>query len=265
VPEQCPDGALEGANFDAPEHLAGTARVVDRPKGFFMTRRQRGRARRKPRWTSSADDIAKALEPNAEISSRKEVIGKMKSTNNVLTLSDAELSSFTAQIEHIATILSEGFEPLEPKQAMRLVKLSGRRLKAVPEITKLAGTYGIKSPSAPVADISANLASATKLRVVLASVDALRDVLAGHALATEANAWKGASTLYGVLQGEAKGNPVLKKALAPVRDQLRVNRKATTKETDTAGTAAETTSNATTTATNAAAAQTATVHATTAG
>ncbi len=212
------------------------------------------------------DDIAKSLEPNAEISTRKGVIRNMKSTtNNVLTLSDAELSSFTAQMEHIATVMSEGFEPLEPKQAMRLVKLSGRRLKAVPEITKLAGTFGVTSPSAPVADISANLAAATKLRMVLATVDALRDVLVGHALTIEASAWKGASTLYGVLQGESKGNPVLRKALAPVRDQLRVNRKATTKETDTTGTAAETTSNATTTATNAAAAQTTAVHATTAG
>jgi hypothetical protein len=208
------------------------------------------------------------FEPNAEISIRKGVIGKMKSTNNVLTLSDAELTNFKTQIEHMATILSEGFEPMEPKQVQRLVKLSGRRLKAVPEITKLAGTFGLSSPSAPVADISANLASATKLRMILASVDALRDVLAGHALATEAYAWKGASTLYGVLQGEAKGNPVLKKALSPVRDQLKNNRKGATQETATAGTAAQTTSttNATTTAKAAVAQATpTTVSATTAG
>jgi hypothetical protein len=210
------------------------------------------------------------LEPKAEISIRKEVIGKMKSTNNVLTLSDKELSTISDQLDQIGVALAEGFEPLDAKQAQQTLKLHGKRVKAVSDITQLASEYGISAPGIQVTDISANMAAATKLRGVLKKVAALHKVLGDQVLVAESNAWKGASTLYGVLQGNAKSNVVLKQALQPIREQLRTSKKKKTEQaTDTAvGTAAETksTTDATTTA-KAAAAQTTptTVTATTAG
>jgi hypothetical protein len=44
-------------------------------------------------------------------------------------------------------------------------------------------------------------------------------------LVSGSEAWTSASTLYGVLQGNAKTNPVLRGALQPIRDQLRVPRR----------------------------------------
>jgi hypothetical protein len=182
----------------------------------------------------------------------KEVIENMKSTNNVLTLSDKELSSLVAEIDRIATVLAEGSEALDPKQASAMVKLSGKRVRVIPSITSLAGKYGISSPSSPVADINADLAAATKLRGVLESIEGLRKVVFDQVLISEGNSWKGAATLYGSLQSEARRNPALKLALKPVSDQLRVPRKKGTEQTSqtanatgTAGTTSATQSSTT--------------------
>jgi hypothetical protein len=176
----------------------------------------------------------------------------MKSTNNVLTLSDQELASFSAQIEHIATILGEGFEPLDAKQTRRMPKLYARRSTAAADIVKLAGTYGISAPGASIADVKANLAAVERLGPLVARVAGLHKVLTDIVLTAQSGAWTGASTVYGVLQGNAKSNPVLKLALSPVRDQLSHRRKAaaeqdsqTANATGTAGTTSATQSVAT--------------------
>jgi len=170
----------------------------------------------------------------------------MKSTNNVLTLSDQELASFSAQIEHIATILGEGFEPLDAKQTRRMPKLFARRSTAAAEIVKLAGTYGISAPGASIADIKANLAAVDRLGPLVTRVGGLLKVLTDLVLTSQSGAWTGASTVYGVLQGNAKSNPVLKRDLSPVRDQLRNPRKKAAEQDSQTANATGTTAGTTT-------------------
>jgi hypothetical protein len=172
----------------------------------------------------------------------------MKSTNNVLTLSDQELSDFSSQIEHIASILGEGYEPLDAKQTRRMPKLYAQRATAAGDIAKLAETFGISAPGVSMADMKANLAAVERLGPLATRVAALHKVLTDLVLIAQSGAWTGASTVYGVLQGNAKSNPVLKLALAPVRDQLTTRRKAVTEQdsqtANATGTTAATTSTA---------------------
>lgn len=173
----------------------------------------------------------------------------MKSTNKVLELSDTELSALTTQLDRMTTELGEGVDTLDPKQAIAMVKLSGRRTKAAATITSLATKFGITLPSSNVASIATDLAAAAKLRAILASVEGLHKVLTDHVLVSEGNAWMGASTLYGALKAEARRNPALKEALKPISDQLTVPRKKGAKA-DTQS--AEATTAGTTTATQSA-------------
>lgn len=145
----------------------------------------------------------------------------MKSHSNVHALSDQEIAKLIAEVDHIATLVGEGFEPLKPKEINRLLKLNAKRRSVLPLIARLAGEYGVGSPSSPIAQVNEKLATADRIRPLLARVAGLHKVLFDVTLTLEDEAWKGGSANYAMLRAEARSNAVLAHAIVPIRDALR--------------------------------------------
>ena len=149
----------------------------------------------------------------------------MNSNSNVLALSDQEIATFAHQLDHLATVIGEGFQPLDAKAAKRLLKLHAKRQAVVPEITRLATVYGVDSKSAPLAAMKEHLAAVDKLQPLVEKVAAVHKLLSDLLLSSQSEAWKGASSNYALLRAESAHNVILKNALLPIRDALRTKKK----------------------------------------
>jgi hypothetical protein len=104
----------------------------------------------------------------------------------------------------------------------RRVKPRKEAPSIVPMVADLSGRYAISSTSFPISAILARQQLVNELAPVAERIAAVQKLVTSVIAMGQSGAWEGAMVTYGLLKSEARGNAVLRNALAPVREKLRV-------------------------------------------
>jgi hypothetical protein len=153
----------------------------------------------------------------------------------VTAIDEGTLESYAEQLDHLATLLGEGFTPLSSKERIRLRKPRKGGSKIVPTIATLCTEYGIGSPSAPLDEMTAYLAQADSYEEVARKAHALAQLVDDLISVATSKGWSMATANYRALSAYAVGNPTLATALSPIRDVMKMAKKKAPKDTQQSG------------------------------
>lgn len=160
----------------------------------------------------------------------------MKKTQAVVTaIDEGTLESYAEQLDHLATLLGQGFTPLSSKERVRLRKARKGGAKIVPTIATLCKEYGVGSPSAPLDEMTAQLAQADSYEELARKAHALAQLVDDLISVATSKGWSMATANYRALSAYAVGNPTLATALSPIRDVMKMTKKKAPKDTQQSG------------------------------
>lgn len=140
---------------------------------------------------------------------------------SVPSVSAASVDAFVAAIDAFAHLLGSGFVVPQPDEMMRRVKPRKEAPTIVPMVADISTRYGIASTSFPTSAILARQQLVNSLAPVVERIAAVQKLVVAVIAVGQSGAWEGAMVTYGLLKNEARGNAVLRNALAPVREKLR--------------------------------------------
>ncbi len=160
----------------------------------------------------------------------------MKKKQAVVTaIDEGTLESYAQQLDHLATLLGQGFTPLSSKERVRLRKARKGGSKIVPTIAKLCTEYGIGSPSAPLDEMTAQLAQADSYEEVARKAHALAQLVDDLISVATSKGWSMATANYRALKAYAVGNPTLATALSPIKEVMKTGKRKSTTSTQQSG------------------------------
>jgi hypothetical protein len=140
----------------------------------------------------------------------------------VPSIDESAVSALVDALDAFAQLLGEGVKLPKAEEMKRFPKARKAATTIVSSVTDLTARYRIESKSYPVPVILAQQDLVKKLAPVAERISATMKLVEDVSLMAQSAAWQGTMVNYGLLKNEARGNPVLRKALAPVRDEMRV-------------------------------------------
>jgi hypothetical protein len=152
-------------------------------------------------------------------------------TANIPSVTEAEVAAFVSAVDTFAVLLGSGFTVPQPEDVKRLVKPRKTAPIIVPLVADLSTRYGVASTAYPANVTLAKQAVVNSLAPVVERIAAVQKLVKAVVTVGQSAAWQGSMVTYGLLKSEARGNAVLRSALAPVREKLRL-----TYETEDGGT-----------------------------
>jgi hypothetical protein len=153
----------------------------------------------------------------------------------VTSIDEGTLESYAAQLDHVATLLGEGFTPLSPKDRIRLLKPRKGGAKIVATIAKLCTEYGIGSPSAPLDEMIAQFSTAESYEDLARKATALAQLVNDMVAVATSKGWSMGMANYRALAAYAVSNPALATALAPVKDVMKTGKRKEAEDTQQSG------------------------------
>jgi hypothetical protein len=140
---------------------------------------------------------------------------------SVPSVTEAQVDALVGAIDTFALILGAGFVVPQPEDLKRMVKARSTLGAIAPLVADLSARYGVASTAYPSSVTLAKQATAEALSPVAERVAALQKLVKAVISVGQSGAWQGSMVTYGLLKTEARGNAVLRNALAPVREKLR--------------------------------------------
>jgi hypothetical protein len=141
---------------------------------------------------------------------------------NLPSVTEADVAAFVSAVDAFAIVLGSGFVVPQPEDAKRLVKPRRTAPVIVPLVADLSTRYGVASTAYPTNVTLANQAIVDSLGPVVERIAAVQKLVKAVVTVGQSAAWQGSMVTYGLLKSEARGNAVLRNALTPVRDKLRI-------------------------------------------
>jgi hypothetical protein len=89
-------------------------------------------------------------------------------------------------------------------------------------LVDIAARYQVESNAYPVREIVANQQVVSTLLPVIDRIGAVQKLVEANSRASQSGAWEGAMVTYALLKTESRGNALLRSALAPVREKMRL-------------------------------------------
>ncbi len=141
---------------------------------------------------------------------------------NIPTVSKAEVDAFVEAIDTFGGILAAaGFVVPQPEDAKRLPKARREAPTIVPMVADISTRYAVTSAAFPTSVTLAKQQTVNTLSPVLERIAAVQKLVGAVISVGQSGAWEGSMVTYGLLKSEARGNAVLRNALAPVREKMR--------------------------------------------
>jgi len=141
---------------------------------------------------------------------------------NIPTVTQAEVDAFVEAIDTFGTILAAaGFVVPQPEDAKRMVKPRKEAPTIVPMVADIATRYTVGSASFPTSVTLAKQEIVNTLSPVAERIAAVQKLVGSVIAVGQSGAWEGSMVTYGLLKSEARGNAVLRNALAPIREKMR--------------------------------------------
>lgn len=144
----------------------------------------------------------------------------------------AELKAFGTAVDHMATVLSEGFKALKTKERQSVLKFRKGGDRIVTLLARLAREHGVVAHSTSVDEMQAKLAFADELRPFADKVRAFSRLLDDVLLVTQGQSWTLVVATYGMLRAVSLTNPALQTELAPVKEFFTSRKSAATPSAD---------------------------------
>ena len=91
----------------------------------------------------------------------------------------------------------------------------------IPMVADISTRYAIVSAAYPTSVTLAKQQLVNTLSPVAERIGAVQKLVGAVLVVAQSGAWEGSMVTYGLLKNEARGNAVLRNALAPVREKLR--------------------------------------------
>ena len=136
-------------------------------------------------------------------------------------VSAADIQALVGAVDTFALVLALGYEPLSAEALKRLPHPQHESDKFVASIADLAQRYKVDSPSNPVQQMLANQKTAQTLLPVAERLLALGKLVQDATRFTRCASYTSATVLYAQLKAEGRTNPIVRGALAPLRESLR--------------------------------------------
>jgi hypothetical protein len=137
-------------------------------------------------------------------------------------VTEADVTAFVSAVDAFAIVLGSGFVVPQPEDTKRLVKPRKTAPTIVPLVADLSTRYGVASTAYPTNVTLANQAVVDSLGPVVERIGAVQKLVKAVVTVGQSAAWQGSMVTYGLLKQEARGNAVLRNALTPVREKLRL-------------------------------------------
>ncbi len=132
------------------------------------------------------------------------------------------VQAFLASIDSFAEVLGEGVTLPQPDAMRRMLKARTSAPTLVPMLADLSVRYDIVSHAFPTAAILARQELVKTLLPIIERISAVQKLVNDVSFIAQSEAWEGAMVTYGLLKSEGRGNAVLRKALLPVREEMRI-------------------------------------------
>lgn len=150
---------------------------------------------------------------------------KTNSKLGIFDLSDNELAKLGSEVDHLASVVGENFEPLTKAERRRLLKPRKGGQQMVATVGEIAVRYGVDNASAPVAEMLAKAEALKRFAPLAGRIQALATLAGDLVLSIESATFKEASALYKQMGGIAMTNPSLAAELSSVKQYFRVVRR----------------------------------------
>ena len=160
------------------------------------------------RAATTAAATAKNAAPSVEI-------------GNIPSVSETEVQTFVDAIDNFAQLLGASFVVPQPEEVRRMPKARKAAPTIVPMVADLSARYGVTSAAYPSTVTLAKQQIVNTLSPVAERIAAVQKLVGSIMTVGQSGAWEGSMVTYGLLKSEARGNAVLRHALAPVRAKLR--------------------------------------------
>jgi hypothetical protein len=140
---------------------------------------------------------------------------------NIPSVSVEAVEAFVAAIDTFAQMLGSGFTVPQPEEVRRLAKPRKEAPTIVPMVADLSTRYDVVSAAFPTDVTLAKQQIVNTLSPVAERIVAVQKLVGAVMLVGQSGAWAASMVTYGLLKNEARGNALLRNALAPVREKLR--------------------------------------------
>jgi hypothetical protein len=131
------------------------------------------------------------------------------------TLPVAQLAKLVAELQQAVAPFTVTLSPLERQ---RLPKPRPSFDRVVHDMAALVDRFAVALPGTSVAAMRADADRARELASLLPELAALHQAIENTVLAARSNAWRQAIAYYSALRGLGELDPVVSRALAPIRD-----------------------------------------------
>ena len=140
---------------------------------------------------------------------------------NLPSVTEPEVQTFVDAIDTFAQLLGASFVVPQPEEVRRMPKPRKEAPTIVPMVADLSTRYGVTSAAYPSTVTLAKQQIVNTLSPVAERIAAVQKLVGSVMTVGQSGAWEGSMVTYGLLKSEARGNAVLRNALAPVRAKLR--------------------------------------------
>ena len=137
------------------------------------------------------------------------------------SVTSAEVDAFVQAIDTFSVLLGAEFVVPQPEEARRMIKPRRAAPTIVPMVADISKRYGVVSTAYPTSATLAKQQIVNTLSPVVERIGAVQKLVNAIISVGQSSAWEGSMVTYGLLKSEARGNAVLRNALAPVREKLR--------------------------------------------
>jgi len=207
------------------ERDAPTRRVtpLDAPAGRDFERAGRGRQViiMKTSISKSAVTSSTATSHAAIVAASPATAATPPEIANVPSVTTAQIDAFVEAIDQFSVLLGADFVVPQPEAAKRMAKPRKTAAAIVPMVADLSARYAVASTAYPTSATLAKQQLVNTLSPVAERIGAVQKLVTAIIAVGQSAAWQGSMVTYGLLKSEARGNAVLRNALAPVREKLR--------------------------------------------
>jgi hypothetical protein len=143
----------------------------------------------------------------------------------VPSIASSDIDALVTAVDTFAILLRASASDTTETDMRHLLRPRGNPVEVVPKVADLSRRYMVASLSYPVDVMVAQQDLVVVLAPVIERVGAMLKLVENTSFIAQSAAWSAAMVNYGLLKSEARGNALLRNALGPVKEQMRVTYK----------------------------------------